>query len=224
LALICKDIYQNPRITKSYAYAKSRVSPKATLFDTIDTELHRLKRKLIGQATTERSMRTFEPIMTEQINVFLRQLLVSSEKAEPVNITDRCQWLGLDVVGLLSFGYRLNLQTDESYRFIPKGMAFVNSRINLYLQFPEISPIEFILSRLNQKQRSKYIDVVKTMITKRVSQPKDAQHDLYSLVADGTITGSEGQPKIDLWSEALFFLTAGSFLETTKKMDFLRHN
>ncbi|KAI0173111.1 hypothetical protein GGR52DRAFT_541952 [Hypoxylon sp. FL1284] len=86
-ATALQDIYQNPRISKSYAYERSRLAPNPTLFDTMETDQHRLKRKILSQATSERWMRLFEPTMMEQVDIFLRELMASS--LQPVNMMSR---------------------------------------------------------------------------------------------------------------------------------------
>ena len=69
----------------------------------------------MGQVLTERSMRTFEPTMTAQIDIFLRLLLASCQSGSPVEMTQRCQRLGVDIVGLLAFGYPFNTQASDEF-------------------------------------------------------------------------------------------------------------
>lgn len=208
------DIYQNPRISKPYAYQQSRLAPNPTLFDTLETELHRRKRKILSQATSERWMRLFEPTMIEQIDIFLIALLTSSP--QPVNMTDRCNYLAVDIVGLLAFGYPLNLQTEEARRPVPRGMALNNTRINLYLQCPEVSKLEIIVRWLGKKETQKFIQFFETMIRSRLSEDKKAKYDLYTLTADYYDSkGSDGLTTSELWTEAMFFLTAGGTTAAT---------
>ncbi|KAI1124037.1 cytochrome P450 [Nemania abortiva] len=210
-----QDIYTTTRITKSYAYAKSRISPSPTLFDTIDTDKHRQRRKVMSQAITEKSMRAFEPIMLGQIDIFLRRLLKSAKLGEPVNLSDCCQRLSVDIVGLLAFGYELKLLTEDTYQIIPGSMAFVNGRINLYLQFPEISFIEPWIKKFETKERQKFIGVVQKMIRSRLAKGTHAQRDLYSFV-HGSIEGDSKQLMgTDLWADSMFFLTAGGTTTAT---------
>lgn len=163
----------------------------------METDLHRRKRKILSQATSERWMRLFEPTMLEQVDIFLRELLVSS--SQPVNMTDRCDYLAVDVVGHLAFGYPLNLQTEEARRGVPKGMAMNGTRINLYLQFPEVSMLETIVRWLGKKETKKFIKFFETMIQSRLSQDKDANYDLYSLAADFyNSEGAEGLSSSEL--------------------------
>lgn len=46
--------------------------------------------------------------MSATIDVFLPQLLESSRQGYPVNMTERCERLAVDTVGLLACGHPLN--------------------------------------------------------------------------------------------------------------------
>lgn len=128
------DIYLNPRLAKGYDYRGSQLTAKyPSVINAIDKDQARRKRKYMGQALTERSLRAFEPMMSGEVDVFLRQLLVSSKKAEIVNISPRCERLGLDIIGLLSFGYRFNTQTEESHRYLQTVIDGMSWRINMYM-------------------------------------------------------------------------------------------
>ncbi|KAI1320140.1 cytochrome P450 [Xylariaceae sp. FL0255] len=73
-------------------------------------------RNLVSRVLADRSLRSFEPTMLHQVNIFLKQLFVSSN--QPINLTPRCRYLGLDIAGHLGFGYDINLQTEDTYRFL----------------------------------------------------------------------------------------------------------
>ncbi|KAK8035119.1 hypothetical protein PG993_010114 [Apiospora rasikravindrae] len=122
------DIYQNPRVTKSHLYVASRLGGNPSIFSTFDRELHRQKRQVMGQPINDRSMRIFEPTMSQQIDVFLRLLLQGSHSSEPQNMTDRCQRLGFDTVGHLAFGCDLKLQTEEANRVMIRMLTMAKMR------------------------------------------------------------------------------------------------
>ncbi|EMR69095.1 hypothetical protein MGN70_009186 [Eutypa lata] len=212
---MAQDIYNNPAVTKSRAYLGARVNYKPTLFDELDQEQHRRKRKIIGSVINERSMRTFEPTMSEQVDVFLRELLSSSRRAEAVNMTARCQRLGADVVGHLAFGYPLKTQTEESKRVIPRAISLANARIAVYMAWPITSFAEQPLRWLARKKAAKYYEAVQTMIHRRMAMGKDEKHDLYSAAAGAYDAGEDGLRGTELWSEAIFFINAGGTTTTT---------
>lgn len=205
-----EDIYLNPRVTKGQAYRPSQIISKhPSIINVIDKDQHRRKRKFIGQVLTERSMHTFEPTMSGQIDVFLRLLLVSSQIGNAVNMTQRCQRLGVDVVGLLAFGYPLATQTGEGFRFLPPAMDAMGWRISTYMQFSSLARFECIFSWLGRKNFDKFRNAVQRMINTRMAERKDAHHDLYSVVADYIGKGKEGIYDRELWAEAIHFIVAG---------------
>ncbi|KAK7753336.1 hypothetical protein SLS62_004626 [Diatrype stigma] len=186
-----------------------------SIINVIDKDQHRRKRKFIGQVLTERSMRTFEPTMSEQINVFLQLLIASSQNGDAVNMTERCQRLSLDVVGLLAFGYPLTTQTSEHFRFLPPVIDAMGWRISTYMQFSPLARFERLFSWLGKRDFNKFGDAVQTMIKTRTSQGKYAHHDLYSVVADHIGKGKDGLYDGELWPEAILFIMAGGATTAT---------
>ena len=181
------------------------------VFTAADRTLHRVRRQLIGQVITERSMRVFEPTMIDQVNIFARNLLLESQRSNPVNMTTHTRKLGLDIAGLLGFGYDLRLQTNEENQFmrtVLDGGTFASS---VLLQYPPLKKLRlgFLLMWSLRNLREKYLGLMETMITSRTTQPKDAKHDLYSFVADVLDAESGGLRQSDLWAEANLFLSAG---------------
>lgn len=181
------------------------------VFSARDRTLHRARRQLIGQAITERSMRVFEPVMTKQINIFLRQLLLSTDNRNPVNMTEQMRRLGLDVAGLLAFGYDLSLQTEEENRFILTVLDLGTVASNVGLHFPAARTAKLTLAMMLPifELREKYLNLMQKMISTRMAQDRDATHDIYSFVADVLDAKSGGLRQSELWAEANLFLTAG---------------
>lgn len=61
-------------------------------------------------------MRKFEPVIAEQIDIFLRQLAQVCKQNELAEMTILVNRLGLDISGALSFGHSFELQTSEKNR------------------------------------------------------------------------------------------------------------
>jgi cytochrome P450 len=199
------DIYDNDRLVKSHVYLVTLgFTGTINVFSAIDKNVHRSKRKLIGSAVTERSMRGFEPTMNSQIDVYITQILESSQASSPVNISERAKRLGSDIVCLLAFGYPLNTQTDKTYRSLQTGISASNAHNNVLMQWPLLASywIAYPLHLLTYHLQKAAFALINNMISTRVAEGKDARHDLYSQVADEI-------PAADVWSEALFFLPAG---------------
>ncbi|KAI3390366.1 hypothetical protein diail_9940 [Diaporthe ilicicola] len=175
-----------------------------------------MKRRLIGQAINDKAMRDFEPTMVGQIDLFIGQIREASKTSTPVDMTDCLKRLGMDIVGLLAFGFPLNMQTDPTYRFMVKGLSIGGYRAHCFMQFPPIRRlgIQHLLGVAGRAQRVKYVEMMQRMIRTRLSEDKHARHDLYSVVADHLDnTTADGITTSQLWSEALFFFPAGG--ETT---------
>jgi cytochrome P450 len=191
-----------------------------SLLNVIDKDRHRVKRKLVSRVISESSMRTFEPTMMEQIDVFLRKLLEKSSSLSKspsrLNMTEQLKYLSLDIVALLAFGYRLNTQTDPQFRPAKDGLALSLWYNNMILQFPLIHKLGLAPALQTiagvRKTRDMYRNMVVKMINARLSEDRDAKHDLYAHVADAiNAEGSESIKTSEIWAEALFFLPAGSF-------------
>ncbi|KAI0898631.1 cytochrome P450 [Annulohypoxylon nitens] len=196
---LSQEIYNNNRITKSVSYLSNQVTPGVyNTWNALDRDLHRQKRKLIGPAVNDRSMRAFEPTLTGQ--GFL------------IDMSGKCNYLGMDVVGLLSFGFDLKSQTNEEYRFLSDQMAPNNRRLNTIMQVPTIArhrlqvPINMIWAR----SRKLVFGLLQLMIKERTAKPADAHHDLWSFIAESMKADEKKDLQArDLWMEAIFFIVAG---------------
>jgi cytochrome P450 len=162
---------------------------------------------MISPAFSERSLHMFEPVLSAQINTFLQQLYLSD--SAPVNLTERSQWLAMDVAGQLGFGFPFNLQTEEKYRFITKGLTFINFRVNSYMNFPFLSNLGFDFLLHKSTLRLKWRNLIERMITTRTAQDRKAKHDFYMFVTEQLGDSSEQLQNSELFSESLFFMSAG---------------
>ncbi|KJZ74454.1 hypothetical protein HIM_06050 [Hirsutella minnesotensis 3608] len=200
----------HPRVTKGDAYRMSQLEAKfPSMINVLDGEQHRRKRRIVGQAITERSMRAFEPVMSAQVNVFLQQILKSCERDDYVDMTERCARLGVDIIALLAFGFPLKTQTESRYQFLPASMDQTSWRMNIYMQFPPIKPIERFLSWIGYADSARFKKTIGAMIYARKSQDKDAQHDLYSVIASYMSKENQEFLRGELWPEAILFILAG---------------
>ncbi|KAI1386173.1 cytochrome P450 [Hypoxylon trugodes] len=191
--LALRDIYQNDRLTKTGAYAVMRADATArNVFNARNNGL------------IDRFMRRFEPTMVEQVDIFLEQLLIASRKSIPVDMTDRAKRLGMDIAGLLGFGYDLRLQTsDENY---PILKAIGKSGFWAY--------VFFHCPSLRFWARPSTLLSAGSVIISRTSREKRAKRDLYSLVSDALDSEAGGVRQSDLWSDATFLGTNGDTVKT----------
>ena len=157
-------------------------------------------------------MRIFEPTMTEQINVFIKQLLTPARASTPVNVSQRVKFMALDIVGLLAFGYQLNLQTSSKNRHMIGRLKGGNHRLNTYMQYPLLAKLhlEVIVYVLMLMKKESYLRLLESMIASRLKEEKHAKHDLYSVVIDEMQASPGDNITVgEIWSEALFFFPAG---------------
>lgn len=205
-------MYNNERVGKSYVYTlltMAKTTPN--VFNCLNKQLHRHKRKVIGQAVTERAMRLFESTLQQQVDIFIEQLQSTEQK--PVDITPRCRWVGLDTIGLLAFGYEFNTQREPQHRFVLDGMFAGNYKINCFFHFPLLHALglERVLTSVSGRSRARFWAVLNKMATARLGMGRKARTDLVSFVADGTQGAAmdDAQLRELLLSEGLFFVSAG---------------
>ncbi|KAI1264187.1 cytochrome P450 [Xylariaceae sp. FL1019] len=203
-----KDIYQNERFIKSHLYTAAQPDLQ-NVFLVADRKLHRPKRKLVSGVLSDHSLRNFEPTMLQQINIFLKQILVSSNN--PINLTPRCRYLGLDIAGHLGFGYDINLQTEDTYRFLSGALIAGSTRTNLCMQFPPLAWLRtgVIMRFVPNSLRARLLALINKMIATRVAQPVDANNDLLAAYMRETDTDVRQLTQSSLWTEGVFFFSAG---------------
>lgn len=156
-------------------------------------------------------MRSFEPAMVEQVDIFIRGL-ARKHQQQPINVKDRCSYLSFDIIGLLSFGYALNLQTDEQNQFLAEQLAHGTHRMNVYMQIPIIPRyrLQTWINLLFHQEREKTARLIETMIRNRMADDVNAKRDLFSFVADAVDAKDDDGLRLgDLWYEAFFFIIAG---------------
>lgn len=218
--LMMADIYQNDRLIKSRAYNAAQHRPGIfNIFTVVDKALHRSKRKLIGQVISEQSMRTFEPIMVQEIDTFIKHLFDLSMSDAPVNMTPMCRHLSYDTAAHLGFGCSLNLQTDPTNRFMPKAISIGDLRINVCMNFPLLMKWRLhqrIADNVPNSLRDRFFEALNNMITARLSQPVHAKHDLCSFMAKSMRKEEQKPDRLDLVTEAVFFFPAGSYIPISR--------
>ncbi|KAF2802361.1 cytochrome P450 [Mytilinidion resinicola] len=64
-----------------------RISDHHNIFNVLDKNVHKHKRKIIGRCISEKSMREFEPIMIQHIDTLIKQLAEWSKQEDSTNMT-----------------------------------------------------------------------------------------------------------------------------------------
>ncbi|KAM7187828.1 Cytochrome P450 [Naviculisporaceae sp. PSN 640] len=210
-----RHIYQNDRIRKSPNYHSTIKNPEInaySIFHAIDPEVHRQRRRLIGQCISERAMRSFEPVMTRETDIFLQHLKEVSQSSVPVNLTEKIRYLSLDISGQLVYEYGLEIQTSERNRFVIKAIQAGNFTGSVFIHMPFFSVIIYldgITNRIFRKVRGRFFRLLEDIYKTRVALDKHAKPDLYSYVAGDLGAKDIANREGVFWQEALFLLTAG---------------
>lgn len=122
-------------------------------------------------------------------------------------MSQRCKWLGFDIVGLLAFGFQLHVQTETQYQFILNGLVAGNYKSNSFMQFPLLKQmgLDTLLHGLSNSSRNRFLAVLDHMASTRLSQGRDARTDLVSFVAEGVEGNAldDAQLRELLYSEGL---------------------
>ncbi|PQE05317.1 cytochrome P450 protein [Rutstroemia sp. NJR-2017a BVV2] len=193
-----RTIYLHPAINKASIYKHTQFNSQINIFGTLDREPHRQKRKIYGQVLSERSLRSFEPTMSSEIDILLHLLL--DTKTEAINMSLLCKRLTTDIAGQLAFGQGLNTQAEAINRVFPRAMISMNALVNIFMSWPSSATTWPLLKRLNKKNGLAFAKSIPSIVQKRIALPKDAKHDLYSIAGD-VGPGGEGLGR----SELLFF-------------------
>lgn len=188
------------------------------VFTAIDKDLHKFKRKVLGQGFADSSIRSFEPTILSHIDIFLKYIKESIAQSgsdgwsDPINMTERCRYFGYDVMGEFGFGQSFELQTNPKNNFLIKAVEATSLKAGIYVQYPRLAKLklEKILARRTAKMREKYLELMAQLVRSRLASGKRSQQDLFSFVVDAKDpqTG-KGFSTDELWAESRFLLIAG---------------
>ncbi|OTB19780.1 hypothetical protein K445DRAFT_150069 [Daldinia sp. EC12] len=206
-----QDIYQSDRVSKAYTYGNSVRNNVDNVFTARNKDVHRVKRKMIAPAFSERAIKSFEPTVEDNISVYLKGILEASQTSQPVNMSERAQYLTLDIVTKLSFGYPLDTQTKKENRFVPKALAFGLYRGNIWHHMYFLSRlwVHGVFDWIFFESREKYTRLLDKMIRSRVVRDPNSERDFYSFISE-LGTDPANVRKGELWWEAHFLVVAGS--------------
>lgn len=159
-------------------------------------------------------MRMFEPVLSSQIDVFLKHLLTSGSKS--VDVSERFRRLAMDIVVHLAYGYPLDLQIHDEHYFILQSISLANWKINSFMNWPFLSKIGIQLLLNRSPVRHQWRNIVEKMIRTRVEQDSPERRDFYSFVLQNLDAESAADfRQSELFSESLFFISAGMYGTTS---------
>lgn len=146
--------------------------------------------------------------MSDSVNIFLQQLLISSKAGTAANISERCAYLSFDIIGQLAFGHMFNTQTEDTNRFISSTFHTLVWRINTVMQQPLLRIPQFIAIMLDLKAFKKLQLAIRGVLDERLAKEKDEIHDFYSIASKEGNFGPEFF-RTKMWPESANFLIAG---------------
>ncbi|KAK5631090.1 hypothetical protein RRF57_006805 [Xylaria bambusicola] len=125
-------------------------------------------------------------------------------------MTERLDYLTMDIMGQFVFGCPLNLQGEVAYRFMTDTTA--NFFLNIALQLPFLSKARISnLRRLRALLRGTgYRQILQKMIRNRLAEGRNAKHNLLFMTDTLRVSDDNETFIEEIWSEATFFLSAGS--------------
>jgi len=90
--------------TKSSFYTVFNNFFKSDLFNTLDESLHAWKRRNVSASYSAESIAKMEPIMNQEMDVFLHEMGTLAQKNEPVDLAAWYRLWAWDMSGELAFG------------------------------------------------------------------------------------------------------------------------
>ncbi|KUI74337.1 Isotrichodermin C-15 hydroxylase [Cytospora mali] len=205
-----RSIYQNDdRITKAFTYELLTRNRVYSVFNTLDRDAHRSKRKIVGHAFSERSIRSFGPALLSQVDIYLKQLLESSQ--QPINMTQKMSHLAMDIIAQLALGYDLATQTSEENRFFARSMTVSFYVGNISHHFPAFHKVHTnrVFDTIFYETREKFIRLLEKMVRSRLALDTHAKSDFFSFVAHELPNEAAKTRDSVVWKEAMVFLVAG---------------
>ncbi|KAI0186515.1 cytochrome P450 [Astrocystis sublimbata] len=215
-----KDIYMNDRLSKSHVYMTTFQALPENAWSTMDKTFHSSERKIIGAVLREPFLSQFQPALLREIDVLLGVILTSCQDLgkPPLDMTDKFQFLTLDIIGQLIFGLPHRIQTRTKNRFLAFGLAIINYHNNVLIQFPFLSKslLVSLMHLFTARSQQKNLDSIQKTIRWRIRQPLNAAYDMYYAVTKKMGPGlfDTGQPNT-IWSEAAMLYSAGGRTSST---------
>ncbi|KAI1414071.1 cytochrome P450 [Hypoxylon sp. FL1857] len=189
-----RTIYQNDdRITKAYTYELLTRNGVYSVFNTLDRDLHRAKRKVVGQAFSERSISSSGP------------------RSNPLNMTQKMSYLAIDIIAQLALGYDLGTQTTEENRFFAKAMMVSFFVGNITHHIPAFYSIHTskLFDNIFYETREKFTRLLEKMVRSRLALDTHAKPDFFSFAAHALPSEATKTRDSVVWKEAMIFLVAG---------------
>lgn len=199
------------------------MNPTPTTSNTltvVDKDAHRQRRKSLAPAFSEHALRSFEPIILQNVDILLKETIRATEGSQnggwsdALNMIDRCKYFTLDVMTAFGFGQTLHAQTQRRNRGILLGMRTGSMLSGICAQYPHLRHCKAIIERLirssNTWTRERFAGLMRQIVKTRLGETHDAKQDLLSFIMrskENTI--GNGLTLEELWMESRMLMLAG---------------
>lgn len=191
------------------------------VFTSIDKDMHRFKRRVLGHGFADQRIRDFEPQIVELAQTFLKRLLpdgTQNDWSETRNMTELCRHYSYDVMGSFGFGQSFRLQESDENRFLIDAVTATINKAGAYVLYPGLQKLhlELLFYYSGMKMRQKYLNLMAHLVKTRLAMGKNERQDLFSYLVDARDeeTG-KGFTEAELWAESRFLLIAGADTTST---------
>ncbi|KAK7183679.1 hypothetical protein PSPO01_10337 [Paraphaeosphaeria sporulosa] len=138
--------------------------------------MQRVRRRIVGQGLNDRAARQFDPVLQDQVEIYIEQLRRAAHANKPGDMSAQCKVLALDVSGELGLDAASTCRPPRltiGYWTLWRPRSYVST---------------YTYSSGHQVQRlgesAEAIPVTKTMIDKRLSMEENAKPDLFANISD----------------------------------------
>ena len=133
-----KEIYAARRgnVQKSqwYTVIEASAGNENSIHAEVDRSVHSRHRRLIEHAFTDKSLRSLQTFLVNNVHTFQEIILQrtgnAKEWSQPFNMSQWATYLNYDIMGDLVFGRRFDCMTSGAHRFVPK--LLMNSSAFIY--------------------------------------------------------------------------------------------
>jgi cytochrome P450 len=215
-------IYSNapgrPAFPKSKTWHTNMPGRPLSVFVALDSKVHARFRKAMEPAFTEKSVRMQEPIIQQNVELFISQLSKLASVDPAGAVVDIVQWfayIAFDLVGDLGFGEPFgSLEASELHPWI--GLIFSSIKAATYSvslsYYPGLSWLfRLAVPKSVMKQMQEHWEFSDDKISRRLEQ-KQGRADLISMIKRDE-NGLKGITRPELSATASIIIIAGS--ETT---------
>lgn len=196
----------------------------------IDKKAHGRKRRILSQGLSEAAIRSYEPIILEQIHklcdIWARLSDMSTAVPEekqaawsiPQNMARWANYLTFDIMSSVIFGATFDLLSKEDNRYVPAAIEASNVRTVVVCHAPilRFRRWDRKLFKVAIQNRNRFLTFVTGLLQERMVAKSQPKADAFSFLLQATDpeTGERMTPA-ELGAEATTLVVAGSDTSST---------